>query len=94
MNEKITELINHLKSCGKVRAPKKEGGIGLLVFNPINLDIALVEQLCQETGLECRNNATPTMYDNKVIDPHIWVGPPSAGLTTDEAVNTLVSQLS
>ena len=94
MNEIISELINHLQSCGKVRKPKKEGGIGLLVFNPINLDIALVERLCNEAGLECRNNATPTMYDNKVIDPHIWVGPPSAGLTTDEAVDALISQLS
>ena len=94
MNEIISELINHLQSCGQVRKPKKEGGIGLLVFNPTNLDIAKVELLCDKAGLVARYNATPTMFDNKVIDPHIWVGPPSAGLTIDEAVDALVSQLS
>jgi len=90
----IKQLIAHLQSCGQVRKPKKEGGLGLLVFNPVNLDIALVERLCADAGLMCRNNATPTMFDNKIVAPHIWVGPPSEGCSTDEAVDALVNQLS
>ena len=93
MNEIITELINHLQSCGQVRKPKKEGGLGLLVFNPVNLDIAKVEHLCEKAGLQHRYNATPTIYNNKQVAPNIWVGPASPGMTTDEAVSSLVSQL-
>tara|TARA_R100000152_G_C6581643_1_gene45287 strand:+ start:218 stop:499 length:282 start_codon:yes stop_codon:yes gene_type:complete len=92
--DSVKQLIAHLQSCGTIRKPKKEGGLGLLVFNPRNLDIALVERLCDEAGLMVRNNATPTMFDNKIVEPHIWVGPPSAGVTTDEAVDALISQLS
>ena len=93
MNEKLTELITHLQSCGKIRAPKKEGGLGLLVFNPANLDIAKVEHLCNDIGMQFKYNATPTIYNNKPVEPNIWVGPASPGMTTDEAVSSLVSQL-
>ena len=94
MNDVLNEIVELLTKAGKVRKPKSEGAKGLLVFNPINLDYARIELLASQVeGLECVNTTETTFFNNKPVPPHIWIGPGKAGVSIDEGVSALASDL-
>ena len=91
---KIKAIVTYLESLGKVRAPKKEGGLGLFVYNPTNLDLAKVNALCEGTSMVVINESTQTFYQGKAVPPHIWVGPDSPGINQADAVAKLHAEMS
>ena len=91
---KIKAIVTYLSSLGKMRSPKKEGGLGLFVYNPTNLDLAKLNALCEGTDMVVINEPTQTFYQGKAVPPHIWVGPDSPGTNQAEAVAKLSAELS
>tara|TARA_R100000781_G_scaffold112697_1_gene80176 strand:- start:145 stop:444 length:300 start_codon:yes stop_codon:yes gene_type:complete len=91
---KIKAIVTYLTSCGTLRSPKKEGGLGLFVYNPTNLDLAKLTALCEGTSMVVINEPTQTFYQGKAVPPHVWVGPEKAGVNTEDAIAKLSAEMS
>ena len=92
MNDKALKLIcDHLESCGKVRLPKKQDGLGVIVYNPVNLDMAMIEQNCHNTN--CTVIYTPqTTFEGRLVPAHVWFGPDTPGVTSSDMQTRLRAQ--
>ena len=92
MNEDILmQICEHLEQCGKIRAPKKADGLGVLVYNPIGLDITRMHGLCKGTSSTVIYTPEGT-YEGKLVPAHVWFGPDTPGLTTDDTIARLKAQ--
>lgn len=92
MNEDtLQQICDHLASCGKIRPPKKTDGLGVIVYNPVNLDLAKLELLCKDTSSTVIYTPQST-FENRTVPAHVWFGPDSPGLTADDTVARLRAQ--
>jgi hypothetical protein len=94
MNATIDKIVALLDKAGSIRYPKAEGAKGLLVFNPVNLDIVELEKLASTVpGLSVVNTATPSFYENRQVPPHVWVGPAKDAVSVADGGQRLVDEL-
>ena len=94
MNATIDKIVALLGKAGSIRYPKAEGAKGLLVFNPVNLDIVALESaVATVPGLSVVNTAMPSFYENRQIPPHVWVGPAKDAISVAVGSARLVDEL-
>ena len=59
-----------------------------MIYNPNTFDISEADKLSKGVGLSVIHKATPSFFEGRTIEPHLWIGKAST-LSKDDASSYL-----
>ena len=85
----MKKLVNYLMSLGRITFSKS--GKGLTIYNPKSIDLAKLAALVKATKRDFTviNSPNPSMYQGRLVEPSVYVGPPKEAPTQDEVLARL-----
>lgn len=79
-------LLNWMFTVGKPTLSKAK--TSFMIYNPDTFDISKADKLAKAVGLSIIHKATPSFFEGRTIEPHLWIGK-QASLTQDDASSYL-----
>ena len=79
-------LLKWMFTIGKPTLSKAK--TSFMIYNPSTFDISEAENLVKAVGLSVIHKPTPSFFEGRTIEPHLWIGK-QASLTKDDASSYL-----